>query len=471
MFCVECGAEGPTYQGLCARDFLRKHPVVAPPEVLDIERCSSCGSFRSKSGWSKIDRELALTGLLREAIPKLSPWERVTFTLVARDEDANNLSLTVKALGRFEDLQSVQDFRVRVRIKPSLCDSCQKQRGRYFEGTLQVRGDGRELTPQEVRGVRTFVIARVDRAGDPAAFVSRIEEVHGGLDFYLSTNALGKALARELSESFGGSVSSSPKLFGQKEGREVYRVTSLVRLGPFHIGDVVRYKESLAEVTSVRPFVILRDLASGESRRFKPKDVRSAKRVDAERFEAKIEHLESGQMVAVHPESGEAGSGKTNFCLQLARNVVRAGHKVIYIDTEGVSLDRLQQICGDDFDVVAKNILFSEPYSFEEQEKRIEEAVKLADGNPNVGLIVIDSITMHYRLTMRDETRRDERYGLTRQIAKLLRASRVRGIPVVVTSQVYTDIETGAYMPLGGHMLSHNAKTIVRFERTGVSTR
>src|SRR5213592_913796 len=303
MFCVECGAEGPTYQGLCALDFLRKHPVVAPPEVLDIERCSSCGSFRSKSGWSKIDRELALTGLLREAIPKLSPWERVTFTHVARDEDANNLSLTVKALGRFEALQ---DFRVRVRIKPSLCDSCQKQRGRYFEGVLQVRGDGRDLTSQEMRAVRTLVSARVDRAGDPAAFISRIEEVHGGLDFYLSTNALGKALARELSESFGGSVSSSPKLFGQKEGREVYRVTSLVRLGPFHIGDVVRHKDALAEVTSVRPFVVLRNLATGESRRFKPKDVRSAKRVDAERFEAKIEHLGSGQVVAIHPESGAA---------------------------------------------------------------------------------------------------------------------------------------------------------------------
>jgi len=306
MFCVECGAEGPTYQGLCARDFLKKHPVVAPPEVLDIERCTSCGSFHLKSGWSKIDRELALAGLLREAIPKLSPWERVTFTHVAREEDPNNLSLTVKALGRFEDLQSVQDFRIRVRIKPSLCESCQKQRGRYFEGVLQVRGDGRELTPQEMRGVRTFVIARVDRAGDPAAFVSRIEDVHGGLDFYLSTNALGKRLARELSESFGGSVSSSPKLFGQKEGREVYRVTSLVRLGAFHVGDVVRYKDALAEVMSVRPFVVLRDLGTGESRRFKPKDVRSAKRVDAERFEAKIEHLESGQVVAIHPESEEA---------------------------------------------------------------------------------------------------------------------------------------------------------------------
>ncbi|HLE54217.1 MAG TPA: DNA repair and recombination protein RadB [Thermoplasmata archaeon] len=178
--------------------------------------------------------------------------------------------------------------------------------------------------------------------------------------------------------------------------------------------------------------------------------------------------VEEGCITLLH---GEAGSGKTNVCLQLARNVVRAGKKVIYIDTEGVSMDRLAQICGEDFEIVAKNILFSEPYDFEEQEELIEKAVKIAESKADVGLIVIDSITMHYRLTMRDETRRDERYSLTRQIAKLLRVSRRREIPVVVTSQVYTDIDTGKFLPLGGHMLSHNAKTIVRLEKAGPSRR
>ena len=178
--------------------------------------------------------------------------------------------------------------------------------------------------------------------------------------------------------------------------------------------------------------------------------------------------VEDGCITLLH---GEAGSGKTNFCLQLARNVVRSGRKVIYIDTEGVSMERLRQICGEDFELVAKNILFSEPYSFEEQEGLIEKAVRIAENNAEVGLIVIDSITMHYRLTMRDETRRDERYSLTRQIARLLKVSRTRGIPVVVTSQVYTDIDTGRYMPLGGHMLSHNAKTIIRLEKVGPSQR
>ncbi|TLZ65410.1 MAG: DNA repair and recombination protein RadB [Methanobacteriota archaeon] len=168
---------------------------------------------------------------------------------------------------------------------------------------------------------------------------------------------------------------------------------------------------------------------------------------------------------------GEAGSGKTNLCLQLARNVVRSGKKAIYIDTEGVSMDRLEQMCGDDFEVVAKNILFTEPYSFDEQDVLIEKAARITETSPEVGLIVIDSATMHYRLTMREEARRDDLQTLTHQIAKLVRVSRKVGIPVVATSQVYTDIETGRFLPLGGHMLTHSAKTIVELSKTGPSTR
>ena len=167
---------------------------------------------------------------------------------------------------------------------------------------------------------------------------------------------------------------------------------------------------------------------------------------------------------------GEAGSGKTNVCLQLVRNVVRSGRKAIYIDTEGVSMERLSQICGGDFELVAKNILFSEPYSLEEQEKLIDKAIKIAEASAEVGLIVVDSVTMHYRLTLRDEVRED-RYALTRQIAKLLRVSRKVGIPIVVTSQVYTDLDSGEYLPLGGHVLLHSAKTILRLDKLGASVR
>ncbi|TLZ52674.1 MAG: DNA repair and recombination protein RadB [Methanobacteriota archaeon] len=167
---------------------------------------------------------------------------------------------------------------------------------------------------------------------------------------------------------------------------------------------------------------------------------------------------------------GEAGSGKTNVCLQVARNVARDEKRAVYIDTEGVSLERLKQMCGDDYQTVLSRVLFSEPYSNEEQEKLIGQAVKMVDASTDIGLIVVDSVTMHYRLTLRDDDP-EERRSLARQVARLLRVSRKSEIPVILTSQVYTDIDKGTIEPLGGHMLAHNCKTLVRFEKVGPALR
>lgn len=177
--------------------------------------------------------------------------------------------------------------------------------------------------------------------------------------------------------------------------------------------------------------------------------------------------VETGSLTLLY---GVAGSGKTNICLQLARNVARNAMKVVYIDTEGVSLERLRQMCGDDFEQVVKRILISEPYTNEEQEKLIESAVRMVEATEDFGLITVDSMTMHYRLTLRHEDP-EERHSLTRQVARLLRAARKTEIPVLLTSQVYTDIDRETIEPLGGHMITHNCKTLVRLEKVGPSLR
>lgn len=167
---------------------------------------------------------------------------------------------------------------------------------------------------------------------------------------------------------------------------------------------------------------------------------------------------------------GEAGSGKTNICLQFARNVAREEKKVIFIDTEGVSLERLRQICGEDFDVVLKRILFSEPYSIDDQEKMVEKTLMLVEKNRDIGIVILDSATTHFRVTLRTEERED-RLSLTRQVTMLMQMAREMDLPVVLSSQVYTDIETGEYRPLGGHMLTHNAKILVRLEKVSAGLR
>lgn len=171
--------------------------------------------------------------------------------------------------------------------------------------------------------------------------------------------------------------------------------------------------------------------------------------------------IECGIITLVY---GEAGSGKTNLCLQLTRNIALTGEKVIYIDTEGVSVERLRQISGEDFETVMNNIYFYRPYSFADQEKNVSSGIRLAR-KKKAGLIVLDSATMHLRMTIDDENRQEKK-ALSPQLSKLMRFAGEEQIPVILTSQVYTDGATGEYRPLGGHALYHAAKTIIRLDRT-----
>lgn len=168
---------------------------------------------------------------------------------------------------------------------------------------------------------------------------------------------------------------------------------------------------------------------------------------------------------------GEAGTGKTNLCLQLAVNVARENKKVLYIDTEGVSLERLSQIAGPDAKRVRQNVLFFEPFSLREQEAVSEKVARLAAATPEVGLIVLDSATLHYRVGLgKGEEVRDRR-SLAAQVSNLVGLARKRDLPVVITNQVYTNVETDLLEPVGGNLLRHLSKAVVRLDKAGAGRR
>jgi DNA repair protein RadB len=167
---------------------------------------------------------------------------------------------------------------------------------------------------------------------------------------------------------------------------------------------------------------------------------------------------------------GEAGTGKTNLCLVLASSVARQGRKVVFVDTEGVSMRRLEQISRQDADSVTKNFLVFEAHSFKDQDTMIDKAIKLTESSLDIGLVVVDSMTMYYRLSDKEEERQ-ERRSLANQSAKLLTLARKKGVAVLLTSQVFLDIERGIVEALGGNVLHHNAKSIIRLERAGIGKR
>jgi DNA repair protein RadB len=163
---------------------------------------------------------------------------------------------------------------------------------------------------------------------------------------------------------------------------------------------------------------------------------------------------------------GEAGSGKTNLCLQASRECANIGKKVAYIDSEGVSLERLIQICSDyNYKDIFSKIIFFSPSSIEEQESMISEAIKIK----NLGLIVVDTINLFYRINL-EEDKEGSMRSFTRQMANLQIASREKKIYSIIIEQVFTD-KNGIIKPFTNRDTEHMIKTIIRLDKIDIGIR
>lgn len=167
---------------------------------------------------------------------------------------------------------------------------------------------------------------------------------------------------------------------------------------------------------------------------------------------------------------GPAGSGKTVLCILCAMNVAKSGKKVIYVDTEGgFSIERLRQICSSiklDYKKVLENVIFLKPTSFEEQKKSFEKLKDLV--NDRIGLIVVDTIAMLYRLELgKSEEIQDVNRELGRQIAYLTEITRKNKMPILITNQVYTDFdEKDKVNIVGGDILKYGSKCLIELQIT-----
>jgi len=163
---------------------------------------------------------------------------------------------------------------------------------------------------------------------------------------------------------------------------------------------------------------------------------------------------------------GGAGSGKTNVCLQTMMNAVLDGYGVIYIDTEGFSMERLSQMAKEHLSHVAKGVSVYEPLDFSEQSdvvRQVERAV--SEMRKHISLIIFDSATSFYRLCTDEYSDTERRRELGVQLSILHRLARTYSLAVLITNQVYTDVATGNLLPIGGVAIEHLSKAVIKLER------
>lgn len=139
----------------------------------------------------------------------------------------------------------------------------------YFEAILQLRDVKQE--------VHDFVAAEIKRQKIP---VTKVKTLKTGTDLYLADGQFTKSLGRKLQQQFGGKVLNTASLFGQKKGKEIFRITVLFRGVPFKKGDVVDYNGDRYNVRSLGKDILLQDEKTGKKVHIDYKEIKQIQKVE-----------------------------------------------------------------------------------------------------------------------------------------------------------------------------------------------
>ena len=163
---------------------------------------------------------------------------------------------------------------------------------------------------------------------------------------------------------------------------------------------------------------------------------------------------------------GPAGSGKTLLCLLALQKAAESDKKTIYIDTEGgFSIERLKQI-DPNYKKILDKAVFLRPTSFQGQKKAFEKLKEVV--NNKIGMIIIDTIAMLYRLELgKSEDVYEVNRELGKQLSCLSEIARKKKIPVLIANQVYADFDNRDKVNIvGGDLLKYSSKCLIELQIT-----
>ena len=279
MFCVECGREGKLYRGLCSQCYLAKNVFVEIPKNIDVQICGSCGARKKGKVWI-LDEEDQLKSNIIENSKCHEDVTDFDVQIASESQDESNINLRVTTNANALSLNIQKEHEIMLHIKHVVCSECSKLHGGYWEAKVQLRGAKRGLSEEDFKTAMELVdlmVAERERK-EKGAFLTKVEKIHNGIDFYLGSKNIGKNIAKKLANEFGGEIKESHKLVGRKAGKDVHRTTYSVRASDLRKGDFVLIKKNVMRVKNISANkVVLRELATLKNIPFKSGELKEAR--------------------------------------------------------------------------------------------------------------------------------------------------------------------------------------------------
>ncbi|UAL07730.1 MAG: hypothetical protein KRP56_00225 [Candidatus Methanogranum gryphiswaldense] len=246
-FCVKCGKDcDDIIDGLCVECFLEGRQLMSMPHHVDLQVCTNCGEYHLRDEWVCVEKMKVIEDTGIEQLSVVREARVLQIGASVDEQDKSNYLVRVQARLDVSGVEIECESSIIVRVKNTVCKRCSRILGNYYESILQIRTCVKELSSD----LKEEVLARVENYVANQAetnrniFISKMELVTGGVDVYLSSIQLGKALAKMLTDSYSAETKEASKLVGQtRDGQEMYRLTYLVRLPNFHVWDVVSHSK------------------------------------------------------------------------------------------------------------------------------------------------------------------------------------------------------------------------------------
>ncbi len=248
-FCYRCGAleadAGPLINGLCQKCFAEGVELLKAPSKVRVVLCKNCEAYAFKGIWGFYEEGSSLDDLVKDLTLQSLQVVQISAggksyvpALLAPGMEIevrpklDSGSVEVLARGKIHELQKwpmKETVSIKLVIDYRKCDVCALKRGSYYEAIFQLRG---EVGSGEYKKAREELegLAEEESRVDPKSFITYFKMVRGGVDYYISSLALGRKMSALLKKR-GVRARESSKLVGQtRDGKRKYRVTILTRL-------------------------------------------------------------------------------------------------------------------------------------------------------------------------------------------------------------------------------------------------
>ena len=209
-FCFLCGNRTEKLiKGYCEECYKKKFQLIEVPEEINITLCARCNQIKERHKW--IEKEI--DQVLRNSI---KIFGRNVTVRIEKNEDAK-----IYDKGFLEGSKSLKEevHEVKLQIRKVTCPTCSRKAGKYYESTVQIRGN---LTNDDMDAVDDAVL---ERGG-----FYRIKEVKGGYDLFVSDKPLAKKIVEVFKNRHKVEIKKSFKLLTRRDGKDINRDTILLRI-------------------------------------------------------------------------------------------------------------------------------------------------------------------------------------------------------------------------------------------------